>query len=287
MKGRVLIVDDDPVALGMIEGALMLGEFEVIRASNAEDALSKVRRGMTDLVLTDLEMPTINGVQLIAMIRDDPSLRTTPIIAVSAHTEEFIAQNARRAGCVTFISKPFSPQHLIQQVRQRLGLSHEPTELPARPRLDIEVPKMAPPPVATPLPADEMSINVAAGADDKAIFDRATFLEYMDGSLEYAQRAIGVLLSTTPHYLRKIRNAIVSEDADMLRVSAHTLKGAVAFFAAPAVIDFAFQLETMGQARDITKAPWVYFELERAFARLLPALDEIVRPVGSPSSIER
>lgn len=284
MSGRVLIVDDDPVVLEMIEGALKLGGFEVVRADDAQDALFKMRQGATDLLLTDLEMPMVNGVQLIATIREDPSLRITPIIAVTAHAEEFIGQDARRAGCVSFITKPFSPQQLIQQVRRGLGLSHEVPVLPSRPRLDVDESNVAAP-LRKPAAVVELDRRATGAVDNSTIFDRDSFLEYMDGSLDYAQRAIGILLSTLPANLRKIRQSIISVDSEMLRMSAHSLKGSLAFFAAPTVVELAFQLEKIGQSGDLTAAPAVYFDLERALARLVPALDEFVRGGGGQTVV--
>jgi HPt (histidine-containing phosphotransfer) domain-containing protein len=103
----------------------------------------------------------------------------------------------------------------------------------------------------------------------------------MDGNLDLAQRAIGVLPAALPDRLESIRKAVVSQDSEALREAAHILKGTVAFFAAPTVVAAALRLEMMGLSGDLTGAGTVYFDLERALARLVQALNEFVCEVGS------
>ncbi len=270
MKGRILVVDDDPVAMGMLEDALKLGGFEVLRAYGAEDALRKVKLRKPDVVLTDLEMPKVNGVELIAMIREDPDIQRTPIFAVTSHTWDTVGQAAAQVGCDAFISKPFAPQELIRKVEECLAARH------AAP---------VPPPRPSPgrgAAAGPDTRGPTAGAEDTGtIFDRVAFLEYVAGNLAHAQRAIGMLLDSLPDRLENIRKAIASQHSEALRLTAHSFKGAVAFFAAPAVVAVAFRLEMMGCAGDLTSAGGVYFDLERECARLVQALNEFVREVGS------
>ncbi|MEO8603993.1 MAG: response regulator, partial [bacterium] len=132
MNTRVLVVDDDPVALGMLEAALKLGGFDIVRAYGAEDALRKVKLRKPDIVLTDLEMPKINGVALISMIREDPEIQRTPVIAVTAHTWDTIGQAAAQVGCDALIAKPFSPQKLIEKVRECLAIRRAAAPPPRR-----------------------------------------------------------------------------------------------------------------------------------------------------------
>jgi two-component system cell cycle response regulator DivK len=276
MKGRILIVDDDPVALGMLEEALKVGGFEVLRAYDAEDALRKVKLQKPDLVLTDLEMPKVNGVALIAMIREDPEIQRVPIIAVTSYIWDSIGQAAGDVGCDGYITKPFLPRELIQKVGEYLARRHDAPALPLRRHLVLQEskPVAAPPPVRGPA-------AVAGPEDTRTVFDRAAFLEYMDGNLDLAQRAIGVLPAALPDRLESIRKAVVSQDSEALREAAHILKGTVAFFAAPTVVAAALRLEMMGLSGDLTGAGTVYFDLERALARLVQALNEFVCEVGS------
>jgi CheY-like chemotaxis protein len=283
MKGRILVVDDDPVAMGMLEDALKLGGFEVLRAYGAEDALRKVKLRKPDVVLTDLEMPKVNGVELIAMIREDPDIQRTPIFAVTSHTWDTVGQAAAQVGCDAFISKPFAPQELIRKVEECLATRHAAPAPPPQPPPGVEGSK----PVAAPSPgrgaaAVPHTRGPTAGAEDTGtIFDRVAFLEYVAGNLAHARRAIGMLLDSLPDRLENIRKAIASQHSEALRLTAHSFKGAVAFFAAPAVVAVAFRLEMMGCAGDLTSAGGVYFDLERECARLVQALNEFVREVGS------
>jgi CheY-like chemotaxis protein/HPt (histidine-containing phosphotransfer) domain-containing protein len=279
MSATILVVDDDPVALRMLEEAVKAGGYEVLRAYGAEDALRKVKLRRPDLVLTDLEMPKVNGVALIASIRADAEIRHTPIIAVTSYACDTMGQAAAQVGCDGNIAKPFLPKQLLLKVREFLATRHPAPEL-HMPR-PLTALRPAPPPAAVGPAAAAPTPSTGAGAvEGSTIFERATFLEYVDGNLEHAQRTIEVLLRTLPERLAVMRQAVAGGDRDTLRQSAHALKGSLAFFAAPAVVAAAFRLEMMGHAGDLSGAGAQYFELERALDRLVVALNEFVREVG-------
>lgn len=112
-----------------------------------------------------------------------------------------------------------------------------------------------------------------------SIFDKTTFLEYVDDNLDHAQRTIDVLLRTLPDRLAAIRQAVAIKDSDALRSTAHSLKGSLAFIAAPVVVAAAFRLEMIGHSGDLADASAQYFELERAIVPLVAALQEFVREI--------
>ncbi len=288
MNRRVVVVDDDPVALRMLEDALRGGGFEVIRAYRAEDALRKVKCHKPDIVLTDLEMPGVNGVDLIAMIRADPEIQDTPILAVSGFTWEPIAQAAAQYGSDGQIAKPFTRQQVLEKIEECLAGAR--AAVPNLPRPAAESAVAEQPshlrlagasagdrPPADPVPAAERSTGV--------VFDREAFLMYVDGDLNLAQRAIELLLGTLPERLDGMRKAVARNDHETLRTTAHTVKGAAAFFAAPAVLSAVVRLETMGISGDLTNADVAYFELERALASLEEALGEFVSEVVTMPAI--
>jgi two-component system cell cycle response regulator DivK len=95
--------------------------YEVVRAFGAKDALRRIKMKAPDLILTDLAMPQVSGAQLIRVIKADPELRHIPCVAVTAHTYEGVGQLARQAGCDGFVSKPFRPARLLEEVVKHLG----------------------------------------------------------------------------------------------------------------------------------------------------------------------
>jgi CheY-like chemotaxis protein/HPt (histidine-containing phosphotransfer) domain-containing protein len=271
MTTRVLIVDDDPIAAGILEDALRSGGFDVVRSYRADDAMRKMRLHKPDIVLTDLEMPVINGVELISMIREDPELREMPILAVSGYTWEPIAKAAAQYGCDGQIAKPFSPSEVMEKVRECLAAR---VPVSARVPQGMERPVKSALPAAAPSPPERPSDDRPSSPEPA--FDRTAFLGFVDEDLDLARRSIKLLLGNLPVRVEEIRQAVVNGDREALRTSTHTLKGAAAFFAAPVVLDVLLRLEAMARSGHLAGAGAAYFELERALARLKDALDEFV-----------
>jgi two-component system chemotaxis response regulator CheY len=115
---RVLVVDDSPPARLLITEALSASgrrRARALRISEAGDgfeALRQLPRGGFDLVLTDINMPTLSGLELIRMIRARPEHRNLPIVAISTEREPDDARRAREAGADGYLGKPFEPETL-------------------------------------------------------------------------------------------------------------------------------------------------------------------------------
>ena len=107
MKTKILVVEDEPDIMRIITHALTAAGYQVIPAYGGEDAIRKVKTHMPDLVLTDLSMPKVSGVEVIQAVKDDPETRHIPVVAVTAHVWGGLAQSAGQVGCDGYISKPF------------------------------------------------------------------------------------------------------------------------------------------------------------------------------------
>jgi len=120
MLAKILVVEDDPDIMQILTQALNSAGFKVIAAYGGEDAIRKVALHKPDLVLTDLAMPKVSGVEVIEAIKGDPATRHIPVVAVTAHVWDNIAQSAGQVGCDGYISKPFSTKQIIQEVYRHL-----------------------------------------------------------------------------------------------------------------------------------------------------------------------
>jgi CheY-like chemotaxis protein len=120
MNAKILVVEDDPEQMRMLVHALRAGGFEVVQAFGGEDAIRKAKTQQPDLVLTDLAMPKVSGVEVIEKIKADLDTMHIPIIAVTAHIWDRIATSAGSVGCDGFLSKPFSVQQLLREVYKHL-----------------------------------------------------------------------------------------------------------------------------------------------------------------------
>jgi len=120
---KILVVEDNPDVLIIIQTALREGGYEVVTAAGGEEALDKVKEHDFDLILTDLAMPRVSGVDVISTLKNSPGTWRIPVVAVTAHWTDQISVSASAAGCDGFIAKPFSREELLYEVRKHLSIS--------------------------------------------------------------------------------------------------------------------------------------------------------------------
>lgn len=115
MSANILIVDDSATMRMMIRKALQLSGLdigEIIEAGNGIQALAQLARVKADLVLLDINMPVMSGMQFIQRLAEDPRLRDVPIVIASTEGSEPRVQELMALGARGFIRKPFSPEQL-------------------------------------------------------------------------------------------------------------------------------------------------------------------------------
>lgn len=117
---KILVVEDDPDIMRIMMHTLRAAGHMVIPAYGGEDALRKAKQHQPDLVLTDLAMPKMTGVELIQQIKREEATRNIPCVAVTAHVWEFLAHSAGDAGCEGYLAKPFTNRQLVEFVNKHL-----------------------------------------------------------------------------------------------------------------------------------------------------------------------
>lgn len=125
-----MVIEDDPDLMRLLCHTLKSAGFQVVPAYGGEDALRKVKLHKPDLILTDLAMPKISGVEVIHHVKSDPETKHIPCVAVTAFMWDSIAQSASQVGCDSFVSKPFNSVRLLQEVAKYVAL---PGKGPPRP----------------------------------------------------------------------------------------------------------------------------------------------------------
>jgi two-component system, cell cycle response regulator DivK len=116
----ILIVEDNPDQLHILAEMLQAAGYRVSSSLGAVPAMRKAKSLKPDLILTDLAMPQVSGVQLIDQLRTDPETAHIPIVAVTAYVWDSIADAAGTAGVDGFIAKPYTRATLIEEVRKHL-----------------------------------------------------------------------------------------------------------------------------------------------------------------------
>lgn len=122
-KKRVMIVDDDPDALALMEKILTDEGFELIKVSNATEVGLKAAQLSPDLILLDFLMPEIDGFEVCKALRGDELTRNTPIMAVTCLTKEQDIERIFACGADDYLAKPFKADDLLQKVRDLVGTS--------------------------------------------------------------------------------------------------------------------------------------------------------------------
>jgi CheY-like chemotaxis protein len=112
---RVLLVDDDPRVIGLLRDYFAADGYEVELALHGGDALTLVQHEPPDVVLLDIEMPGLDGFEVLARLR--AALPNVPVIVVTASTEATVATRALEGGAASFVTKPFDLARLGAAVR--------------------------------------------------------------------------------------------------------------------------------------------------------------------------
>lgn len=119
----ILIVDDEPDILDLLEYNLSSRDYMVERASNGEEALERASELQPDLIILDVMMPGMNGIETCKYIRQDAQLRTIPVLMLTARTEEESMIEGLDSGADSYLGKPVSMPVILSQVRALLRSS--------------------------------------------------------------------------------------------------------------------------------------------------------------------
>ena len=120
---KILVVDDEPDLVELVSYNLRKEGFEVSSSPDGEDALKKIRGGDFSLVILDLMLPGIQGMELCRMLRNDPATRRLPVIMLTAKNEEIDRIVGLEIGADDYMSKPFNPRELTARVKAVLRRS--------------------------------------------------------------------------------------------------------------------------------------------------------------------
>ncbi len=121
MSKRILIVDDSPSVRQVQSFVLSGAGYEVVEAADGQDALGTLAGAPVHLVLTDLNMPNLDGLGLVRALRAGAATRLTPIVMITTESEDAKKREGKAAGATGWIVKPFTPDQLLAVVRRVLG----------------------------------------------------------------------------------------------------------------------------------------------------------------------
>ena len=121
MAKSVLTVDDSASIRQMVAFTLKTAGYEVIEAVDGQDGLAKAKSKNVDLVLTDQNMPKMDGLTLIKTLRGLPQYKSAPILMLTTESSDAMKAQGKAAGATGWLVKPFDPQKLLEVVKKVIG----------------------------------------------------------------------------------------------------------------------------------------------------------------------
>lgn len=133
MPARILIAEDNEANLALVEYLLRAAGHRTVAATDGLEAVRLAREIRPDLVICDLQMPEVDGYSVLAQVREDPTLREMPVIALTAFSRRIDRTTVLVAGFDGYLSKPIDPEVFIEEVEQYLKPQLRSGGLPRKP----------------------------------------------------------------------------------------------------------------------------------------------------------
>ncbi len=115
---KVLVIDDEEYLVKLLKSRLMINRFVVVTAADGEEGLVVAERERPDLIVLDVLLPVMNGADFVKALRNNPELKHTPVLAISAQSDS--EELFKEKDICAFVQKPFQPDDFISQVKRAL-----------------------------------------------------------------------------------------------------------------------------------------------------------------------
>jgi CheY-like chemotaxis protein/HPt (histidine-containing phosphotransfer) domain-containing protein len=251
---RLLLVEDNAVNRELAIRLLKKRGHEVVVATNGREALDLLDAGVFsrfDAVLMDVQMPEMDGMEATAAIRARERTLGThlPIIGVTAHAMKGDRERCLDGGMDGYVSKPIRPEILFSELARLVSDS-------------------------APLQGNPAAAPKTEESNHAGVLDRDGLLERVDGDMDLLGDLIGIFKEDSVRQLSNIHDAIENNQAELVKLAAHTLKGTCGNLGAPEVAAVASQLEQLAAAGDLTRAKDCFRSLKAQIQQLGTLLDE-------------
>jgi PAS domain S-box-containing protein len=246
---RILVAEDNVVNQDVALGILHKLGLRAEAVADGAEAVEVLRILPYDLVLMDVQMPEMDGLEATRIIRDPQSPvlnHQVPIIAMTAHAMTGDRNRCLESGMNDYVSKPVSPQALAEALNA--WLPQETSE--RRPSVS----------------AGEAS--VCQSVPEVPVFDRAGLVDRMMGDVAFADRILTRFLESTPPQIESLRESLDSGDAATAKRIAHTIKGAASNIGGERLHTVAFEIEEAARNADLPRAIRHFAELQSQFEQL-------------------
>ena len=116
----ILVVEDNELNMKLVRDLLKIAKYQVLEAMDAESGIEQIRSQRPDLVLMDIQLPGMDGLFATKIVKEDPSLKDIPIVALTSYAMQGDEEKALEAGCRGYISKPIDTRKFLENVSKYL-----------------------------------------------------------------------------------------------------------------------------------------------------------------------
>ena len=271
---RILVAEDNPVNQRVVTKVLQSSGHQVVLANDGKEALYLLEhQGPFDLILMDVQMPTMDGLEATQRIRALPSFALTPIVAMTAHAMKGDRERCLDAGMNDYIAKPVAAKDLQLLVSRWTQADTSPSaasEAEGTASAGAHQRRHTPP----PMDSHPMCSSSTPCSDHAPPFDLDAALDRLLGDREVLHEIFHMLRDETPRQLLQCQQLANSAAWRELSRVAHSIKGAVGNIAAEQAMAAAWALEQGARAADVEAIPGLLEALELSWQRLDTCLAE-------------
>jgi CheY-like chemotaxis protein len=116
----ILVVEDNELNMKLVKGLIKIGKHRMLEAPDAESGIQLIREQRPDLVLMDIQLPGMDGLSAAKVIKEDPTLKDIPIVALTSYAMQGDEEKALAAGCTGYIAKPIDTRKFLETVSKYL-----------------------------------------------------------------------------------------------------------------------------------------------------------------------
>ncbi len=246
---HILIAEDNIVNQKLVANILIKSGYIVEIANNGEEAVEALKKQKFDIVLMDVQMPVMDGIEATQAIRssmDDIFNHDIPIIAVTAHAFEEDRQRFLEAGMDSCIIKPFKKKDLIREIERLVSLRVQ----------------------------NDFSETISHYNNDN-IVQNAEALERLDGDEELLKEICYIFIDDAPKQMGILKKAIENSDALLVERQAHSIKSASANIAANSLSEKALKIELTAKEKNLNNVQDLYEGLETEIEKVLLELKDM------------
>ena len=120
-KNKVLVVEDNELNMKLVKDLLKIGKYQVFEAVDAERGIQLAREHQPNLILMDIQLPGMNGLCAIKVIKEDDTLKDIPVVALTSHAMAGDKDKAIKAGCIGYITKPIDTRMFLKSISPYLN----------------------------------------------------------------------------------------------------------------------------------------------------------------------